>query len=181
MTRHTMHTQVSNIKRKEKVPQDFRGRVNVCQEFVRSSLACGVHLAAWPATNRYKSHRPGSVIVLQHVCPAVSGSSAQVFRERGWRCGTPAALGTTRQESSGVVARFGKRSCRLVTIESTTCARSGRWTSDIFERKRRHSASRKGSNQPLLTAPASIRHATRTIAFPFNRGSSIAIFTLHMR
>ncbi|KOX75523.1 hypothetical protein WN51_12267 [Melipona quadrifasciata] len=48
-----------------------------------------------------KSHRPGSVIVLQHVCPAVSGSSAQVFRERGWRWGTPAALGTTRRESFG--------------------------------------------------------------------------------
>ncbi|CAD1472534.1 unnamed protein product, partial [Heterotrigona itama] len=79
-----------------------------------------------PSRNHYKSHRPGSLIVLQHVCSAVSGSSVQVFRERGWRWGTPAALGTTSEESSVVVARFGKRSCWLVTIESTTCARSGR-------------------------------------------------------
>lgn len=46
-------------------------------------------------------------------------------------------------------------------------------TGDIFERKRRHSASRKGSNQPLLTAPGvdtSRDQRTSTAPLPpFNR------------
>lgn len=186
------------LKRNKSVPKYLRDGLTFRQEFVRSrpGLRC-VHLrAAWPATTTTKA--------IDQVSPLIR--FANVFAPLYLRCPlleysvNVAGAGEhprryerrRRRAPDGIIGRrgFGKRSsCWLVTIESTTCARFRSLNGRYFirererERKRRHSASRKGSNQPLLTAPGvdTSRETGPSRISPFNRGSSIAIFTLHMR